>query len=222
MRQVIVLRPEPGASETVERARERGLDAIALPLFAIEPVAWDVPDAGDFDGLLLTSANAVRCAGPGLERLKGLPVHGVGEATAAAARTAGLNVETFGSGGIDALLAAIDPGARLLHLCGEDRRVPAAAPQAITPVPVYRARALDPPPGIANLEDAVVLFHSPRAAARLAELVSNRSTIYVAAISAAAGEAAGSGWATVEIAEAQTDDELLALAERLCDKARRG
>jgi uroporphyrinogen-III synthase len=222
MRRVIVLRPEPGASETVEQARERGLDAIALPLFAIEPVAWDGPDPQDFDGLLLTSANAVRRAGPGLESLRGLPVHAVGEATAKAARTAGLKVATVGNGGIDALLASIDPGAKLLHLCGQDRRMPTAATQAITPVTVYRSRALDPPPELAALEEAVVLVHSPRAASCLAELALDRSGIHLAAINPAAGEAAGSGWAAVEVAATPTDDALLALAEQLCDKARRG
>ena len=38
MTRVVVLRPEPGASETVARAAERGLDAVAIPLFRIEPL----------------------------------------------------------------------------------------------------------------------------------------------------------------------------------------
>ena len=222
MRRLIVLRPEPGASETVEHAQERGLDAVAIPLFAIEPVAWDVPDPAEYDGLLLTSANALRCAGPGLKQLRMLVVHAVGAATADAARASGFNVATVGSGGADALLASVDPSARFLHLCGEDRRMPAAAAQAITPVAVYRARALDPPRELADLRDAVVLVHSPRAAARLAELVPDRTGICLAAISLAAAEAAGSGWAAVEVAELPTGDALLALAEQLCDKARRG
>ena len=33
MKRVLVLRPEPGASATVERARALGLDAVAVPLF---------------------------------------------------------------------------------------------------------------------------------------------------------------------------------------------
>ena len=88
MKRVLVLRPEPGASTTVKHARERGLDAIAIPLFEIEPVAWDVPEAGGYDGLLLTSANAIRHGGKGLNELRGLPVHAVGAATAKAARDA--------------------------------------------------------------------------------------------------------------------------------------
>ena len=86
MRRLIVLRPEPGASATVERAQALGLDAFAIPLFRVEPIAWTAPDAGQFEGLLLTSANAVRHGGDQLERLRGLPVYVVGEATAEAAR----------------------------------------------------------------------------------------------------------------------------------------
>ena len=86
MRRVIVLRPEPGASETVARARELGLDAVAIPLFEVEAVEWTAPEAGGFDGLLLTSANAIRHGGDQLQSLRGLPVYAVGKATSEAAR----------------------------------------------------------------------------------------------------------------------------------------
>jgi uroporphyrinogen-III synthase len=226
MRRLIVLRPEPGASETVERARTRGLDAVAVPLFAVEPVAWHVPDASDFDGLLLTSANAVRCAGPRLQRLRALPVHAVGETTAEASRAAGLTVASTGDGGVDALLAAIDPDLKLLHLCGEHRRTPTGARQPITSVTVYRSKEREAPLELAEAAGSVVLAHSPRAASRFAELADrrglDRSTIRLAAISTAAAEASGGGWAAIAVADTPTDDALLALAEQLCDKARRG
>ena len=35
MSRVLVLRPEPGASATVERARKLGLDAVVIPLFEV-------------------------------------------------------------------------------------------------------------------------------------------------------------------------------------------
>ena len=82
MKRLAVLRPEPGARATVERARAMGLDAFAMPLFKVEAVAWDVPDPNEFDALLLTSANAVRHGGAGLRRVLDSPVHAVGEATA--------------------------------------------------------------------------------------------------------------------------------------------
>ncbi len=65
MTRVLVLRPEPAASATVSEARKRGLDVIAVPLFEIESVDWRAPNLHDFDGILLTSANALRFGGPG-------------------------------------------------------------------------------------------------------------------------------------------------------------
>ena len=216
MRRLLVLRPEPGASATVERARERGLDAVAVPLFEIEPVEWQAPDAAGFDGLLLTSANALRCGGSATEALRGLPVYAVGEATAAAARHAGFDVASIGDAGIDRLLGSIEPNLKLLHLCGEDRRTAEGARQAITAIIVYRARAIEDA-DLGALRGGVALIHSPRAAQRLAALVDERGATAIAAISPAAGEAAGDGWAAVEIAAQPSDDALLALAARLCN-----
>jgi uroporphyrinogen-III synthase len=219
MRRLVVLRPEPGASATVQRARAIGLDAVAVPLFEVEPVAWEVPDPREFDALLLTSANAVRHGGDGLERLRGLPVYAVGEATAAAARRAGFEIAATGAVGVDALLASIPAGVRLLHLCGEHRDAAVAAPA----VPVYRSVELPPPDELRALEAQVVAVHSPRAGRRLAELVDragiDRATIRIAAISQAAAATAGDGWAMREAAETPDDAALLALAARLCDKS---
>jgi uroporphyrinogen-III synthase len=213
MTKVLVLRPEPGASATVERARQRGLDASAIPLFEIEPVPWRVPDISGFDGVLLTSANAVRADGEQLESLRGLPAYAVGEATAEAASEAGFDIAATGDSGVDRLLDSIDRDLKLLHLCAEERRAPENARQRITPLVVYRAI----PIGAALPENGVALVHSPRAGRRLAELVSARDGISIAAISTAAAEAVGSGWLAVEAAEQPTDDALLALAERLCN-----
>ena len=71
-------------------------------------------------------------------------------------------------------------------------------------------------------EGAVALIHSPCAGRRFAELADaaplDRRTIAIAAISAAAADAVGGGWAAVEISERPADDVLLALAARLCNK----
>ena len=222
MRRLFVFRPEPGATTTVTKARSLGLDAVGLPLFRVDPVEWRAPDPSRFDALLLTSANAVRLAGSQLDRLRRLPVHAVGEATAVACEVAGLGVASVGKGGLDELLATIAPEARLLHLCGQDRRDPREPRQAITCVTVYRSNALPAPQGIGQLSGAVALVHSPRAAARLAELVpvEARSTVRLAAISEAAAHEAGAGWERVEAAGSPEDDALLAVASRLCDKGR--
>ena len=219
MRRLFVLRPEPAAHRTIERALELGLDAIAVPIFKLEAVEWSAPPPDEFDGLLLTSANAVNMGGHQLERLRNLPVHAVGEATAVAAEFAGFGVASVGKAGVDELLASIDPGTRLLHLCGEDRRPPDRPRQPIHRLTVYRARAIDRPGSLGELRGQVAALHSPRAGTRLAELIDEqtRATIRVAAISQAAADAAGSGWAEVGIATAPTDPALLALARRLCE-----
>ncbi len=216
MRRLLVLRPEPGASETLERAHNLGLNAFSIPLFEVEPVGWELPDPDSFDGLLLTSANAPRLAGPQLQLLASLPVYAVGARTAEAARKVGLRVVAVGNAGVDRLVDSIDPDARLLHLAGEERKLP-ATPQNVTEITVYRSRAIERP-DLGHVGASVALVHSPRAARRFAELVPDRMSIAIVAISPAAAEAAGPGWECVYIAERPSDDALLALAARLCNK----
>ena len=219
MRRLFVFRPEPAARQTVRTAQDLGLDAVSIPLFELQAIDWAAPEAGDFDAMLLTSANTVRMAGDGLTAFRALPVHAVGEGTAVAARVAGLGVATVGNGGVDELLAEIPSGARLLHLCGEDKREPAIAGRSITSVAVYRANEKADVPGLQELAGQAAVVHSPRAARRLAELVSPdaRSTIRLAAISKATADAAGTDWQEVRTASLPRDTELLALAARLCE-----
>ena len=217
MRRLLVLRPEVSANATVARARAAGLEAIAIPLFEIEPVEWQAPDAGSFDGLLLTSTNAVTSAGEQIDLLRGLRVYAVGDATAEAARGAGFDIAATGDSGIDRLLDSIEADLRMLHLCGAERREPRDARQAITPLTVYRSREIDQP-DLSPAPGQLALIHSPRAGMRFAELVKDRTTIAVAAISTAALEAVGEGWEMAEAADAPNDDALLALATRLCNK----
>lgn len=217
MRRVLVLRPEPGATATVRRAQELGLETIAIPLFVVEPVVWTVPDIGLFDALLLTSANAVRHAGERLQEFRRLPVYAVGDATAGAARDAGFNVAVTGDAGLDRLLGSIDANLSLLHLCGEDRKDPPGAAQKISPIIVYRVREIEKP-DLSEARGCIALVHSPRAGHRFAELVRERAEIAVVAISAEAADATGVGWEIVETANVPNDDALLALATRLCNK----
>ncbi len=215
MRRLFILRPEPGASATVEDARSMGLDAVPMPLFQIEPIEWEAPEAAGFDGILLTSANAVRHAGDKLQSLRGLPAYAVGEATGEAARQAGFDIASTGDAGVGRLLGSIESDLKLLHLCGEHRTL-VEAKQAITAVPVYRSAEL-PGPDVGEFTRQAVALHSPRAGTRLAELVTDRSSIRIAAISEAAAAAAGEGWEACESAERPDDRALLALAARLCD-----
>ena len=214
MRKLLLLRPEPGLSESAERARAMGLEVITCPLFRVEPVEWSAPDPAGYDALLLTSANSVRHGGQGLEGLKSLPVHAVGAATAAAAKEAGFQVETVGSGSAADLLSSLPPSLRLLHLAGQDRREQESANRADIRI-VYRSVAIETPE-LPSLDRLVVAVHSPRAGVRLAELADRRSKTAIAAISAATAAACGNGWERVEVAEGPEDPSLLALAAMLC------
>lgn len=222
---LIVLRPEPGARETVRKARALGLDAHACPLFAVAPLAWDPPPAEPFDAVMLTSANAVRHAGSGLARYVGLPVHAVGQATADAARNAGLNVATTHADGAQAMIDTLDagPARRLLWLCGEDRSAIDPGTLDIAALAVYAARPIDPPAPFGALIAApsVVLVHSVRAGARLAALVAERAAIAIAAISPQAAQACGPGWRRIAHAGQPSGDAVLELARRMCQTLER-
>lgn len=215
MRPLVLLRPEPGLTASAERARALGLDVIERPLFAVEPIDWTAHDPAEFDALLLTSANAVLHAGPGLDDYRKLPVHAVGGRTAQAARAAGLAIASEGERGVEALFAALPGANRLLHLGGADRVEADPGANRVTEVTVYRAAQLDDP-NLPPLAGHVVAVHSPRAGRRLADVAGADPDAAIAAISHSAAAACGAGWERVEVAEAPTDAALLALAARLC------
>lgn len=214
MAKLLILRPQPGADETAARAKALGLEPVVAPLFEVRPLAWTAP-AGPFDAVMLTSANAARHAGAGLAPFLGLPCFVVGEATAEAAQTAGFTDIRTGPADGAALVEELAAAgiAAALHLCGREH-IPLAGAVRIADVPVYAAEAVGAFP--VEARGALVLLHSPRAAVRFAELVSERSAIRIAAISAATAEAAGKGWASVSIAARPRDEALLELAAKLC------
>ena len=190
-----------------------GLEVVTCPLFRVEPVAWQVPDPAAYEGLLLTSANAVRQGGPQLATLKHLPVHAVGQATAEAAEAAGFAIATVGSDNVAELLGRLPRDMRLLHLAGEDHGD--MLDREIDRRFVYRSAPIEHP-GLPALDGLVAAIHSPRAGARLAELAMDRARTAIAAISEAAATAAGPGWERVEAAKQPNDSSLLALTAMLC------
>ncbi|WP_106640428.1 uroporphyrinogen-III synthase [Allosphingosinicella vermicomposti] len=219
-RLILLLRPQPGATASAEKARALGLEPVVAPLFIVRPLDWEPKDPAAFDALLLTSANAVRLAGPHLALYHGLPVHAVGEATADAARAAGFEDVSVGPAGVEVLLRGIRGNMHLLHLCGRDHiqmerkgviHVPVYTSDAASQLPSDAAQALE--------SGALALIHSPRAGAVFAKLVDDagisRDTIRIAAISRAAAAAAGGGWQRVDTALGPRDEMLLALAARI-------
>ena len=210
MRTIVILRPEPGASATAVRAQAEGLDAIAIPLFAVQATEWSAPDADDLDGLVVTSANAFRHGGDELDKLKGLPVHAVGEATARAAHDAGFAVASVGEGGAKELGEVLSPG-RYVHLTGVHHMTIAGVPAH----PCYVSVEIEPPPSLEALAGGIALVHSPRAGARLAKLVGERRDITIIAISDAAASASGEDWEAVLVPDRKRDDAMIALAAEI-------
>ena len=224
MKPLLVLRPEPGAAATIRRATAAGYAATAAPIFTVAPVAWDAPDPGAHDALMLTSANAVLHAGPALALYRGLPVYAVGEATGAAATAAGFVDVRAGTKDAAALveLMARDGRTRPLHLAGREHRAIEDAAFPIARRIVYAADPVDALPAAARTaieRDAVALIHSARAGAVFASLLEaagiEPGRVAIAAIS----EAAAAGrWRAVAVADAPHDSALLAAAARLCEK----
>lgn len=225
---VIVIRPEPGCAATVAEARALGLDAYGFPLFAVRPLAWEPPDPATVDALLIGSANAPRHAGPALALYAGKPAYAVGEATAEAARAAGLSVAATGSGGLQALLEGIAPAhRRLLRLAGHER-VDLVPPDTIALAErvVYATEPQPLPEALGRLLTAralpqsCVLLHSAEAARHFAAEVDRlaipRARIRLVALGPRIAAAAGAGWASLGTAAQTTDQALLALARRLC------
>ncbi|MBW8785446.1 MAG: uroporphyrinogen-III synthase [Novosphingobium sp.] len=221
---LIAIRPEPGCSATVATAEALGLTARGFPLFEIEPRAWHAPERIEFDALLIGSANALRHAGPELERYSGLPTYVVGEVTAGACRAAGFEVVAVGSGGLQEVLGRVETRhRRLLRLAGEER-IALDPPPGITLIErvVYVSRPLPMPTGLTELlsAPAVVLLHSAAAARHFAAECARqgvaRANVALAAIGPRVAAAAGGGWREVATASQTGDSALLALAREMC------
>lgn len=220
-RRVVILRPQPGADATADAASALGLETLLAPLFAVEPLDWTPPGPEQFDALMLTSANAARHAGPVLLRYAALPLFVVGEATAQAARTAGLNPTHIGTRDAAALVEDMRRAGirRALHLCGAEVVAAEAEGLSIRRIPVYHTRETGEALALLQPGD-ICLVHSPRSGARLGTLVmpDQRASLCLIAISDTACIAAGTGWAHRVAAQHPSDAAMLALAEELCHK----
>lgn len=148
-----IARPEPGASRTAARVAGLGHAPLVAPVFTLAPTGSALPP-GPFDGILLTSANAVLAlAGTGLATGPDrIPVFAVGSRSAAAAREAGLRRVLDAQGDAAALaklvIATLPAGARLLHPAGEERKAEpaaslAAAGYALTTHVAYAMRRVE-------------------------------------------------------------------------------
>jgi uroporphyrinogen-III synthase len=221
---LIIVRPEPGNAASTRNAQARGLEVHSFPLFETAPVAWDPPDPARYVGVVMTSANAARLAGADLQRYTHLPLYAVGDVTGDAAREAGFLSIVSGDGDVERLLGKIATLGlhRLLHLSGADYHPFTPHGVEIEREIVYASNVIAPAVGLltALKKGGVVMLHSARAAKQFAAIVENheidQSALSLAAISANAAEAAGTGWNQVNIAARPRDGALLDCAVALC------
>jgi uroporphyrinogen-III synthase len=123
---LLVTRPEPDALRLRALLEEAGHEATVEPLLS---VSFDDADPIELDGaqaLIATSRNALRAlkANPAAAEARHLPLFAVGKATAAEARTLGIETVVTGAGTAAELVAHIvsvlDPAnGVLVHLAGD-------------------------------------------------------------------------------------------------------
>lgn len=220
---LLIIRPQPGADATARRVRDAGFEPIVMPLFAIEPLPWEIGPLASYDAVLLTSGNAARAAGEGLKQISGLPIYAVGAATARALNQVSIHPAHIGTDGVDALIAmASDDGhKKLLWLAGEEHSTPQHRPKIDLDIRiVYRSKASAAP---ANFADCVrqsdaVMLHSSIAAQYFASLCDDAAIAHnetsIAAFSQSIADNAGEGWAAVVVAPGPNDSALLSEVQR--------
>lgn len=195
---LIVTRPRRDSDELAASLRAGGHTVIVEPLLEIVPRPVTLPALGAYQGLLVTSANGIRClAAPGLEpACLDLPVYAVGDASGNAARDAGFANVKSASGDLEALTElvcrCVDPAAGPLayptgsKVAGDLKGQLEGRGYAVDRHVLYDAVTADglAPGTLADLQagnvDGVLLF-SPRTAAVWADVVT-RSGLMVTAV----------------------------------------
>ncbi len=160
---------------TCEEGLRQPVPAIISPVMRIEGTG-NAPDPADFDGVIVTSVNAVEQGPP----LAGRAAWCVGERTAQAARAAGARVMLTAVNAEHLVRDLSAPGARLLWLRGVEaaRDLQAALASVgldVTPAIVYRQVpqdiSQDMRDAISGHAPAVLPLYSPKSAAWLGRQV---------------------------------------------------
>jgi len=131
-----------------------------------------------------------------------------------------------GSGGLQGVLDAVPPPARLLRIAGEEH-VELAVPEgiALETVIAYRSvpMPLDPVAELLGRGGVLVLLHSAAAARHFAEecdrLGLARGRVALAALGPRIAAGAGEGWQAIHVAATPDDTALLEMARNVCDNA---
>ena len=173
MTRVLVTRPEPGASRTMNALIARGIDAVSIPLTEIKALAFETPNR-EFDALIITSQNAIVHGASLLDRFKHLPVFAVGNRTAETLRHQGHCIQAWAETAQDLLpmIVALRPK-HALYICGQTRRPELEAGLQNNSIPVTALETYRSTP-IENIDirmaaffnssaEPVILCHAPSA-----------------------------------------------------------
>ena len=238
---IITIRPEPDASLDVDWLRRYQVPAMAVPVLRAEQQPFDLPDTPPFQAIIFTSRHAVAAiAGIAsidktatLALLRSLPVYAVGRRTALAARQAGFDLVTTGSGDGNALVplmvANLNPNAGdILWPSASIISFDIASCLAdlgfsVRQIPVYAMVATshissDLSAQLAACSSAAVVAMSARSMDLFSQMLNTsqfagyRKRITVIAISKAIAATAGSGWADIIVAKAPRRSRVLAIA----------
>lgn len=234
---LLVTRPDEDASALMRLLEAMGHCAVAAPLLAIHPLADVVLPQGDWQALLVTSANGVRALAQHADvaRLKTIPVCAVGEASAAAARAAGFARVRAAEGDVEALTALVvrelsPAGGPLLHVAGsvvagDLKGALEGHGFRVARVVLYEARVAERLPEAARTaieagELDGVLLYSPRTAATFATLIAAEGLsgqmggLRAYCLSAAvAGALSGLTFGAIDVACEPAQEALLALLD---------
>jgi uroporphyrinogen-III synthase len=209
---LLLTRPAEEAGRTAAAAEAAGFEAISVPLLAIVPLAFEVPEAAP-EAILFTSARAPRLVAARAPGLLAVPAYAVGARTGEEAVEAGFRLAGTGESDGSAILTSMAHAGirRVLHAAGE-----ATAPLHVPPgvqlvrVVVYSANRVPalPAPAQTALADGRVhatLLFSARTARHFRDLVTGAgldpAQLRLVALSRAVAEAAGEGWAAVAVAD---------------------
>lgn len=228
---IIVTRAEPGASETVERLKARGLTAISAPMLSlVELPDIQIPEPSDISGVMFTSANGVRTYAT---RRTDRHLHAwcVGPATAKAARDEGFETVHESAGNAVDLANFIatrtSPSKHpLLHVAnsaatGTLRETLEARGHCTVFAPLYEMRpAQTLSEQVAKLLNknarTIILLHSEKGAsafAALTETLAVSNSIGVAISDRASTPLERSNLSAIYIAEGPNEDGLFAALE---------
>ena len=128
---VLLTRPHPDSEASAARLRDKGFEVLLAPMLRFEAVGLQDDPEGQYDGVIVTSANALRAIEsqlPGSRLLK-LPLFTVGEHSSSTARGMGFRKVISADGDTAALRERVlksvrdkelKKKSRLLYLAGAD------------------------------------------------------------------------------------------------------